>query len=130
LLQRLPEADEQEREAVANAWEHLTTLADTITTEELLGLDEHTILHRLFHEEDLRLFEAEAMRFQCSCSRERVANALRGLGREEIMDIIQERETVDVNCEFCNELYAFDAIDAERLFSSDEPEVEVPPTRH
>ncbi len=129
LLQRLPR-DKAASEAADEGWERLVALSSTITDEELLKLEEREILHRLFHEEDLRLFEAESMRFSCSCSRERVANALRGLGREEVMDIIAERETVDVNCEFCNAHYGFDAVDAERLFTSEEPEVEVPPTRH
>lgn len=59
LLQQLPADrihDPEEREA---SWQHLRTLADTLSAEELLGLDTETVLHRLYHEEPLRLFEAQ-----------------------------------------------------------------------
>ena len=62
-----PTQDPEERDA---SWEHLRTLADTLTAEELLGLDSETLLHRLYHQEQLRLFDALPIRFRCSCSRE------------------------------------------------------------
>ncbi|HAO77200.1 MAG TPA: Hsp33 family molecular chaperone HslO, partial [Pseudomonas sp.] len=80
LLQQLPAdrlKDPEERDA---SWEHLRTLADTLTAEELLGLDSETLLHRLYHQEQLRLFDALPIRFRCSCSRERSARALVSLG--------------------------------------------------
>ncbi len=112
LLQKLPgEADEDH-----DAWNRITTLAQTLTAEELLGLDAQEVLHRLFHEESLRLFDPEKVRFHCDCSRERVAEMLRTLGREEVDSIIAERRVVEVDCQFCNASYRFDAVDAEQLW--------------
>lgn len=124
LLQRLPgtEVDEEH-------WNRLTTLAATITGKELLELEGREVLHRLFHEEDLQLFPAEPVRFHCSCSRERVANLLRSMGADEIHDIVRTEGAVDVNCEFCNMHYRFDAVDAEQLFV-EQPQPEVGKTRH
>jgi molecular chaperone Hsp33 len=82
----------------------------------LLGLDTRTLLRKLYHEETLRLFEATALRFQCACSRERIAEVLRGLGREEVEAVLLEREAVVVACEFCGKQYSFDAVDAVGLF--------------
>jgi len=79
--------------------------------------DAHEILHRLFFEEDVRLFEALPVAFRCSCSFERVENTLRMLGHDEVLGIIEERGSVDVTCEFCNQKYVFDAVDAEALFT-------------
>ncbi|HHO67674.1 MAG TPA: redox-regulated molecular chaperone Hsp33, partial [Gammaproteobacteria bacterium] len=71
----------------------------------------------------------EPVSFRCSCSRERIESVLRGLGYDEVQDILQEQGSIKVNCEFCNQAYEFDAVDAERLFAaSDQPEV--PRTRH
>ena len=118
LLQQLPADrihDPEEREA---SWQHLRTLADTLSAEELLGLDTETVLHRLYHEESLRLFEAQPIRFRCSCSRERSANALVSLGQHDAEQLLQEQGgTITVDCQFCNERYVFDAADIGQLFA-------------
>ncbi|MTZ13267.1 Hsp33 family molecular chaperone HslO [Pseudomonas sp. JL972] len=118
LLQQLPADrihDPEEREA---SWQHLRTLADTLSAEELLGLDTETVLHRLYHEESLRLFEAQPIRFRCSCSRERSANALVSLGQHDAEQLLQEQGgTITVDCQFCNEHYVFDAADIGQLFA-------------
>ena len=71
LLQQLPAAQVPQGEQRAASWQHLTTLAQTLSAEELLRLDNSTVLHRLYHEEDVRLFDAQQVQFSCNCSRER-----------------------------------------------------------
>lgn len=118
LLQQLPAdrlKDPQEREA---SWQHVATLAGTLQTEELLGLDNQTLLHRLYHEEPLRLFEPRALQFRCSCSRERSANALVSLGQADAELLLREHAgSVVIDCQFCNQRYAFDAADVAQLFA-------------
>lgn len=118
LLQQLPADrihDADEREA---SWQHLATLADTLTAEELLGLDTTTVLHRLYHEEQVRLFEPKPIHFQCSCSRERSANALISLGQADAEELAREQGgAVTIDCQFCNEQYRFDAADIAQLFA-------------
>lgn len=115
LLQRMPSSSEQE----AEDWNRILHLASTVTRDELLELAAEEIIHRLFHEEDVRLFDSESIRFFCSCSRERVAGMLRGLGRTELEDILQEQGRINVNCEYCLHAYDFDAVDVEQLLVSD-----------
>ena len=79
------------------------------------------VLHRLFHDEDVRVFEPVPIAFRCSCSRERVANMLKSLGHEEIKAILAEEEVIAIDCEFCYQQYEFDKVDAEQLFASDVP---------
>lgn len=125
LLQRLPgDTDEDD-----DAWGRLTLLGATLKTEELLGLTGRDIIHRLFHEEDLRLFDADTIRFACSCSRERVVAVLRMLGHAEVQSILQEQGNVDVHCEFCNRRFTYDAVDAEQLFAAESGNP-ASPTRH
>jgi molecular chaperone Hsp33 len=111
LLQKLPTEQEHEED-----WERVCLLADTVTQDEMLNLPAQTLLHRLFHEEDIRLFDPMPIAFRCSCSRERISNTLRSLGREELFSIIEEQGAIEVDCDFCNKHYHFDAIDAEQLF--------------
>jgi molecular chaperone Hsp33 len=118
LLQQLPadrllDADERQEN-----WLHLLTLANTLSAEELLALDNETLLHRLYHEEALRLFEPNALSFRCSCSRERSANALVSLGLEDAENLVAEQGgAVVIDCQFCNERYSFDAADVAQLFA-------------
>jgi molecular chaperone Hsp33 len=118
LLQALPADRLKDPEAREASWQHLTTLADTLTAEELLGLDNETILHRLYHEEAVRLFDPQAIHFRCSCSRQRSANALVSLGQHDAEALLQESGgTVVIDCQFCNQRYSFDAADIAQLFA-------------
>jgi molecular chaperone Hsp33 len=125
LLQKLPDTmnqvskSEESADHDVDAWNRVGHLADTITNEELLNLDTETLLHRLFHEEDVRLFEASNTKFFCSCTRTSVANMLRMLGNEEISGILEEQGKIEVNCDFCNTHYQFDKVDAAQLMVSD-----------
>jgi molecular chaperone Hsp33 len=96
-------------------WERIEMLASTVTEQEMLELDCETLLYRLFNEEKVRLFDAEAVEFACSCSREKIETVLRQLGRQELESVLQERGHIEVNCEFCNQQYRFDKIDVEHL---------------
>lgn len=121
LLQKLPHAANQNHEHLAeapdeDAWRRAQILADTLKPEELLLLPAITLIQRLYHEEDIRLFEAQRVTFFCSCSRENVATMLKMLGREEVDSILAERESIEVHCEFCNQRYEFDKVDAEMIF--------------
>lgn len=125
LLQKMPEQAAQDDDA----WERAGHLAATLTPQELLELPAEDVLHRLFHQEDIRLFHAQPVSFGCSCSRESVAGMLRMLGLEEIRSIIAERGHIEVHCEFCNRRYAFDPVDAEQVFAAEIP-VPVSDIRH
>jgi len=112
LLQRLP------IEGLQNAdieWEHLQTLASTLTPEELLAADAETILHRLFHAEALRVFEPRAVTVACRCSRAGIARMLLSLGREEVESIIAEQGRVAVTCEFCGREHVFTPLETAEL---------------
>jgi molecular chaperone Hsp33 len=125
LIQRMPVEGEGNLEGrrneddigVSEPFNRIAMLAATLTREELLTLQPEQILHRLFWEETLRVFEPAAPRFACNCSRERVRNMLRGLGREESESLIAERGEVEVGCEFCGLQYRFDAVDVGEMFT-------------
>ncbi len=125
LLQALPGESEDE-----DAWNRTGQLADTISSQELLDLPQREVLRRLFHEEDVRLFEPEPVSFRCTCTRERIETVLRSLGYDEVQSIIAEQGRVSVDCEFCNQNYLFDPVDVEALFAAADHQPTVPKTRH
>lgn len=125
LLQKMPEKHEED----PDAWQRVVHFASTLTRKELLGLPARQIIHRLYHEEDVRVFDPQAVNFHCPCSRERVAGMLRMLGHEEVQAMLQEQDTIEVDCEFCNQHYVFDRVDAEQAFASAVP-TEAPQNLH
>jgi len=120
LLQKLPGTALSAADAAAidDAWRRVQIIAETLTPEELRTLADAEILHRLFNEDDLRLFEPSPVYFRCRCSRERVAGMLQGLGEAETRSVIAERGKVEVHCDFCNRGYVFDAVDVAQLFKT------------
>jgi molecular chaperone Hsp33 len=122
LLQRLPSvggaaAGSQTTELVDDAWRRVQLIAETLTSQELRTLADAQILHRLYHEDDVRLYESAPVYFRCRCSRERVAGMLQALGADETRAVLAERGAVEVQCDFCNRTYRFDAVDVEQLFA-------------
>jgi molecular chaperone Hsp33 len=121
LLQRLPDGGGGSQASAAeidDAWRRVQLIGDTLTREELRTLADAEILHRLFNEDDLRLFEPAPVYFRCRCSRERVGGMLLGLGEAETASVLRERGEVEVRCDFCNRAYVFDAVDVARLFNT------------
>ncbi|GLR64644.1 Hsp33 family molecular chaperone HslO [Marinospirillum insulare] len=114
LLQKLPE-DAQNKDP--DAWTRVGHLAATVTSEELLHLEQQQLLHRLFHEEDLRVFEPKLLKFGCTCSRERISNALASLGEEELNSAIAEQGKITTQCHFCNTSYVFSQKDLPEILN-------------
>ncbi|EKF74722.1 chaperonin, 33 kDa [Alcanivorax hongdengensis A-11-3] len=114
LLQRLPN-QLAGSDANSQMWQHLEALATTLTMEELLDLDDQTILHRLFHESPPQLPDAQSLAFGCTCSRERTRNALLSLGSKELQQLLDEDGEVTLTCDFCRSRQHFDAVDLSEL---------------
>ncbi len=113
MLQRMPGATEQDDEL----WERVNHLAQTVKPSELLELESETLLHRLFHEETVRLFDAEEVAFQCSCSAERTLGALESIGKDECYSILEEQGAIEMDCQFCHAHYRVDRNDIDHLFA-------------
>lgn len=121
LLQQLPPAVTLQSEERKESWQHLSFLAQTLTAEELLGLDNKHLLHRLYHEDQVRLFEENTIQFRCSCSRVRSQKALWSLGEPDVLDLLEEQGgKINIECQFCNQCYSFNAEDVCKLFLKEE----------
>jgi molecular chaperone Hsp33 len=120
FLQALPLSKEHafSQEQRDEDWQRLNFLADTMAAEEMFTLDPQALLFRLFHEETVRLHAPKSLHFACTCSLEKVERTLLTLGRDELLSILRDKGSIEVDCEFCNQHYTFDTEDVERLCES------------
>ncbi len=128
LLQKLPRHSGKEDQIVQaseaedlETWNRAVMLASTLKQPELLSTGIQTLMERLFWEETIRVFDPAHPSFHCSCTREKVGNMLKMLGREEVESALAELGHVGVNCDFCGKHYDFDKVDCAQLFTSAEP---------
>ncbi len=128
LLQKLPrhsgKDDQIKQESEADeleTWNRAVMLASTLKQEELLSTDIQTLMNRLFWEETIRVFDPAHPQFHCSCTREKVGNMLKMLGREEVDGALDELGQLAIDCDFCGKHYAFDKVDCAQLFVGDTP---------
>ncbi|WAP66988.1 Hsp33 family molecular chaperone [Jiella pelagia] len=107
----LPEGVEEyeEGDEFDDSWLEVRALVDTIEASELtdpeVGVER--LLFRLFHERGVRVFPADRVLDDCSCSRERIGEVLSNFSAEEIDESIEEGR-IKVTCEFCGTNYEFD----------------------
>ncbi|WP_416777068.1 Hsp33 family molecular chaperone HslO [Xenorhabdus budapestensis] len=106
LLQILPDAQAGSDDIL----DHLVQLTATIKGEELFTLDVKEILHRLYHEEDVTLYEPQQVEFRCTCSHQRCADTLVTLPEADLQDILHQDGKIDMECEFCGMHYIFEEI--------------------
>ncbi|MCW8109054.1 Hsp33 family molecular chaperone HslO [Alteromonas ponticola] len=124
LLQVLPEDASQSVLASGNDFEHLVKLGETLSEEEMFCLPVSEILYRLYHQEEVELFAPQPVKFACTCSKVRTAQALRNVEKAELLNIIAEDGAVNMNCQYCHAEYSFDEIDIEAIHAGnfDSPE--------
>jgi molecular chaperone Hsp33 len=116
MLQAMPTINHENA-----GWQHLHTLASTVSGEELLSLPCEILLHRLFHQEVVRVFDAEPVRFQCTCSKDRSRSALAVLGRDELHKLFAEQPEVAIDCQFCGAQYRYTANDMTEVLGEISP---------
>ncbi len=102
-----------------DGWNRAQALFETLSAKELLNTDAETVLHQLFHEDDVRLLGTQALRFACTCSRQRVASVLLQLGRDDALAAANSEAdgVAKIACEMCGQIYRFDRVDLDQLLA-------------
>jgi len=117
LLQQMPSAEAIDEDD----WRRLGMMAATLQARDIESGIDHSLLTRLFPEDDIRVFESRQAEFRCPCSRERSEEVLRMLGQDEAQAALSDTGKVDITCEYCGRRRQFDAVDIERLFAAAAP---------
>lgn len=115
LLQIVPTQSESSNVTTNEDFEHVSHLASTIKADEILSISHQEMIQRLYHEDDIIMYEPQAIEFFCDCTRERSANALRSVSKDELLNIISEDGKITVDCQFCHAKYDYDQIDVENI---------------
>ena len=103
LLQVLPVNKEKSIEDFT----HLEALSNTIKDEELLTLDATTVLTRLYHEDNPRVYEPQPIHFKCGCTRDKTITALVNVGQQALLDDAAANGEVKISCHYCLKDYIF-----------------------
>jgi molecular chaperone Hsp33 len=91
-------------------WTRANLLLDTVEEIELIGptVQPTDLLVRLFHEEGPRVYDAQPIRFGCSCSAEHVRKSLAIYPADDIAEMTTADGIVTADCQFCGAHYEFD----------------------
>lgn len=111
LLQLLPGAPA----GLVDLLEYRVQDVGSVTANLEKGMDMRQVVEELLYGMGLQLMEEHPVAYECKCSRRKVESALISLGREELQKLIDEEESTDVTCQFCDVVYHFDRKDLEEL---------------
>ncbi|USH02360.1 Hsp33 family molecular chaperone HslO [Grimontia kaedaensis] len=119
LLQILPDDIGNEDD-----FDHLAKLTETVKDEELFNLEAEEVLYRLYHQENVKVYEPKNVTFNCSCSRERSASAIAAIERQEVEKMVAETGNIKLHCDYCGADYEFDSVDISAIFDQSGPSSE------
>ena len=115
LIQLLPDAGDKEQQQAD--FEHLCQLTNTIKPEEIFSLAAEDLLYRLYHQEEVRLFEPQAVTYKCSCSEEKCLSAISQIAPSELESILVEQGSVSMTCDYCITTYKFERPQLEQFIN-------------
>lgn len=111
IVQVMPGAEEEVIERLEEQIQAFPAISKLI--EE--GYTPEELLKKLFGDEEFKIHESMPIEFRCKCSKERISNAIIGLGNDEIQSMIDEDKGAEATCHFCNERYEFTVEELEEL---------------
>lgn len=79
------------------------------------GAGPEALLREILREFDMQVLETHPVGYRCNCSRERVTRALLSMGRQELVEMIQEQKGAELTCQFCDAVYRFSQQELEQL---------------
>jgi molecular chaperone Hsp33 len=96
--------------AESEDWNRANLLLDTVEELEMIGpsVPPTNLLVRLFHEEGPRVFDAQPVRFGCSCNEDKVRSTMSIYSQKDIAKMTTEAGIVTADCQFCGAHYEMD----------------------
>ncbi len=118
LIQKMPDSDHRD----IDGWNRIYNISSTVKEEELTQLDSTSLLHRLFHEEQVELFEEQSVYYECPQDKSRVDRMLISLGEEEVRKILKEQGEIVIHNEICNFHARYGQAEVDALFEKTQEE--------
>ena len=119
LVQLLPDGDGsiENKEKQLSDFEHLCQLTNTIKSEEVFSLEAEALLYRLYHQEQVNIFEPQAVTYVCGCSADKCLSAISQIEPSEIKAILAEQGKISMTCDYCITTYYFDELSLQSFIS-------------
>lgn len=103
IIQLMPGIEDKTITAIENRLKTIEPISKMIEK----GLTPEQILEELLGKDNIKILETLPVKFACTCSKEKFANAIISLGADEIKDMIETDGKAETHCHFCNEKYHF-----------------------
>lgn len=111
MLQVLPGASDETITQLEKTIKHLPSMSELLAEESNLEV----MLEELVGKDNYRILEEMPVSFKCDCSKERFADAIVSLGKEEIQKMIDEDGGAEAVCHFCRSKYKYTKEELEEL---------------
>ena len=112
LLERMPDSTDE----ATPAWNAVVAQAEHTFSEHFMPFPYSEWLQFTFAKHTVRVSPAQSVKFACSCSMERVLNALKLVGEAELQPLIEEQGKIETQCEFCGKAYEVSPASFTELF--------------
>lgn len=111
IIQVMPFAEETVIDRLETSLQEIHSVTDLMEQ----GLTPEDILRRLLGDLDLEITDRIEAQYYCNCSRDRVFKAIASIGRGDLQEMADDKEPIEVNCQFCGSHYIFETEDLEQL---------------
>jgi molecular chaperone Hsp33 len=113
IIQLMPFAEEELITTLENRLKDFSSITSLLDQ----GFTPEDMMNKLFEGYDITFNEPVVPTYFCNCSKDRVHRAVMSIGREEIQKMIDDKEPIEVNCQFCNRHYTFDISELKEMIS-------------
>ncbi|MBR3811884.1 MAG: Hsp33 family molecular chaperone HslO [Agathobacter sp.] len=104
IIQLMPFTQDEVIEKLENRISEM----DSVTNMLERGLSPEGILEEILGDFVLEINDKMDTQFYCDCSKEKVSRALSTINKRDLDEIINDGESIEVKCQFCNKAYNFD----------------------
>lgn len=111
MIQLMPGTEEETIQTIESRLKSVSPISKLIEK----GLTPEEILEEILGAGNVKILEKMPVSFECTCSKERFANAMISLGADEIEDMIETQGQAEAQCHFCNETYHYSKEELEGL---------------
>lgn len=114
IIQLMPFADEKIIDKLEEKISSIKSVTELLVEYET----PERLLEYVLGDFGLNILETAATDFYCNCSKERIEKAIISIGKKEIEDMIEDNETIEVNCHFCSSAYDFTVDELKDIYQS------------
>lgn len=103
IIQVMPFAEEEVIATVEDTLKHMHSVTDLLEQ----GMTPEDMIRHLMGSLDVEIMDRIPTQYACNCSKEKVSRAVASIGRNDLQEMIDDGETIEVNCQFCGSHYYF-----------------------